>query len=416
MVNYTMKKLLVALLIACMVFTVLVAAEETTFVNGNSVYSRFDFGTKSNAVTNNKTSDADLRAILTEGTMKYKTDFAKVSITSTDDTWIVKALVNGASTTTLGAAGLVASTSPLASFEYTTWVGGMALDFADINDSDDFTDVLFPGWGTYTKMPYSYENYNNAATWHGRHQYAKVRLINRSANTKMGMTYNFSGSYSTTMFQFFTVSANNTDFVTYIFDMVWSSDYGSARYDRTATQLVPGGNWVNQGKKLAGICFFVLGNVSRHDYQVTSTAFEEFFSQSCGFWSDITEAQRQSILGDLYLGDGTANSCYNAFVAEADAEWLTAALKVFADKDLCIRFVGTKANQNIDTAKAVVAGDEVEIDYIIFATTFEAASCYTSTLDVATETTGWLVWYNKLNAEIESSVVASYKAEKGIKD
>ena len=63
----------------------------------------------------------------------------------------------------------------------------------------------------------------------------------------------------------------------------------------------------------------------------------------------------------------------------------------------------TKLTAGLDAAAQGKTGDVIEIDYIIFATTYDVASCYTSYLDDATETTGWLVWNEQIDEWLKAN-------------
>lgn len=345
-----MKKLLVALLLACMVFSVIASADETTYAS-EGVYARFDFGKESKTNKGNKTSDGvayddALRAIL-EDEGSY-TNFENVKIESTADTWIITALVDGATEARVGDvypdncfAGDEDKIIPVAN--------DMGLDFYDLYDEDGVFGTVYAGYGTWQNYPYG----TTAlwGTWRGNHQYMKFRLKNNSANTKISFRFNDTGAYYTTTVAGFSISANDEDFKTYLVDIVnIATVYSGKEWNET---MLPGNNWTWQnGKELAAISFYFLGALCQYDRGVTSGGYQRNYKAD--------------------EGDGPS--------AEIAQLWYT---------NVRPKAVG------LDTQLSVVAGASVEVDYVIFAHSAEEASCYTSYLDEATETTGYLVYLEK---------------------
>lgn len=410
-----MKKLIVALILACMVFTVLVAADETPFVE---VYSRFDFGTKSKAVDAKKTSDEDLRGILEDDSISV-TNFEYIKIESTDDTWVVTALADTADELTLG--------EYLASYEkgYTEGVAAysevkvwkatrgwtMSLAFDDLY-SDDFEDECVPGWGSYSGWPTQANGANYGGAWKGQHQYAKVRIKNNSSSKRFGWAFNNSANYATTMRTAFAISNEDEEFKTYIVNCVIFSDIFSGKTSHYGANVGMGNNWIWQGTKvLAGIRFMLFGSICSYDGKITSTQIVNWLSASDIESTDFNVAE----FGEA----GTALRCeklcaWNATgrlkAMDENGEYTIPTL-ASTTKDAEGNTIGyakitsqsLKLANGLDNAAAGKAGDVIEIDYIIFATTYETASCYTSYLDDATETTGWLVW----NAQIDEFIKAN---------
>jgi hypothetical protein len=433
MVNYTMKKLIVALLLACMVFTVLVAADETQFVE---VYSRFDFGTKSKAVDAKKTSDADLRAILEDETTSV-TNFEYIKIESTADTWIITALADTADVVTLGELLTAYNKTYTEGLEaYTVQVNqatrstAMSIAFDDLY-SDDFEDECVPGWGTYNGWPTQANgaNYGKDAAWaeretaktgttvssqwKGQHQYAKVRLKNNSSAKRFGWAFNNSASYATTMRTAFAISNEDTEFKTYIVNCVIFSDIFSGKTSHYGATTGMGNNWIWQGTKvLAGIRFWVFGPWCAYDAKLAT---------SCSLynWLSPSEIESTSFNEAEFGAPGTAlrveklSAWYGAGCLQAiDADGnytiptLTSTTKDEAGNVIGyakITYQTTKLTNGLDAAAQGKTGDVVEIDYIIFARDYEAASCYTSYLDDATETTGWLVWNEQIDEWLKAN-------------
>jgi len=347
-----MKKLLVALLLACMVFSVIASADETTYAN-EGVYARFDFGKNSKTNKGNKTSDGvayddALRAIL-EDEGSY-TNFENVKIESTEDTWIITALVDGASM------ARVADICPDNYFEgdadkIIPVANDMGLDFYDLYDEDGVFGTVYAGYGTWQNYPYGTTGFWAEGQWKGMTQYMKFRLKNKSANTKISFRFNDTGAYYTTTVAGFSISANDEDFKTYLVDIVnIATVYSGKEWNET---MLPGNNWTWQtGKELSAIAFYFLGAFCMYDRGETSG----------GYWRNFKADE----------GDGPS--------AEIAQAWYTNCRP---------KAVG------LDTQLSVLAGASVEVDYVIFASSAEAASCYTSYLDDETETTGYLVYLEK---------------------
>ena len=344
-----MKKLLVALLLACMVFSVIASADETTYAT-EGVYARFDFGKNSKTNKDKKTSDGvayddALRAIL-EDEGSY-TNFENVKIESTDDTWIITALKDGATTAKVGDvypgncfAGDEEKEIPVAN--------DMGLDFYDLYDEDGVFGTVYAGYGTWNGYPYTTTNFFKEGQWKGMTQYMKFKLKNNSANTKISFRFNDTGAYYTTTVAGFSISANDTDFKTYLVDIVnIATVYSGKEWNET---MQPGNNWTWQtGKELAAISFYFLGAFCMYDRGETSGGYQRNYKAD--------------------EGDGPS--------AEIAQSWYTNV---------------RPWSVGLDTQLSVVAGASVEVDYVIFASSAEEASCYTSYLDDETETTGYLVY------------------------
>lgn len=410
-----MKKLIVALLLACMVFTVLVAADETPYVE---VYSRFDFGTKSKAVDAKKTSDEDLRAVLEDGGL---TNFEYIQIDSTDDTWIITALADTADVVTLGEFLTAYDTSYTEGLEAYTDVMvnkatrslAMSLAFEDLY-SDDFEDECVPGWGSYSGWPTQANGANYGGAWKGQHQYAKVRIRNNSSAKRFGWAFKNAANYATTMRTAFAVSnADGETWKTYIVNCVLFSDVFSGKVGHYAYSTGIGNNWIWQGTTaLAGIRFWVFG---------PWCAFDAKLATSCSLynWIDPSEVESADFDETVFGAPGTAlrvqklsdwycGGCLKAMDAEG-AYTIPTLSSTTKDADgntigyAKITYETTKFTAGLDAAAQGKTGDTIEIDYIIFATTYDVASCYTSYLDDATETTGWLIWNEQIDEWLKAN-------------
>ena len=415
MVNYTMKKLIVALLLACMVFTVLVAADETEFVE---VYSRFDFGTKSKAVDAKKSSDEDLRNVLTDG---GNTNFEYIKIDSTDDSWIITALADPCDQVTLGELLTAYDKTYNAELpgyaEYmvnkATRVTAMALCFEDLY-SDDFEDECVPGWGSYSGWPTQANGANYGGAWKGQHQYAKLRIRNNSSAKRFGWAFKNAAGYAYTMRTGFSISNDDGEaWKTYIVNCVIFSDAFSGKTSHYGAATGIGNNWIWQGKNvLSAIQFYVFGAWCGYDAKVATSA-------SMFRMLDVSEVESTEFDETVFGAPGTAEriqkisdwycgGCLKAIDEEGNYTIPTLSQKTVDAEDnhigwAKITYEQTKVTAGLDAAAQGKSGDVVEIDYIIFATTYEVASCYTSYLDDATETTGWLVWNEQIDEWLKAN-------------
>ncbi len=377
-----MKKLLVALLLACMVFSVIASADETTYAT-EGVYARFDFGKNSKTNKDKKTSDGvayddALRALL-EDEGSY-THFENLKIESTDDTWIITALVDGATEARVGDvypgncfAGDEDKIIPVAN--------DMGLDFYDLYDEDGVFGTVYAGYGTWNGYPYTTTNFFKEGQWKGMTQYMKFKLKNNSDNGRISFRFNDTGAYYTTTVAGFNISVNDEDFKTYLVDIVnIATVYSGKEWNET---MQPGNNWTWQtGKELAAISFYFLSSFCMYDRGTPDNFTDPSTVKSAGFARNFKADE----------GDGPSAQIAQLWYANC-RPW----------------------SAGLDTQLAVKAGASVEVDYVIFASSAEEASCYTSYLDEQTETTGYLKYLeqraNALGLTFDPAMAATEESD-----
>ncbi len=173
-----------------------------------SVFDRFDFGTDSKAQAEGETSHEYIVANLTY-------DDSRVAVRWTEDT--VKIYAKKA-------------------YDSAASRDSYALSFLDIV-TYDFDDELVPGWGTWSGAPM-----NPGTTWVGRHQYAKLRILNNTTNnvvsvhwhragegfatTTCAVSMYLQGGAPTTTTNHNLTTTATTEWAEYIYDMMFLSSAG----------------------------------------------------------------------------------------------------------------------------------------------------------------------------------------------
>lgn len=258
---------------------------ETTTV---PVFARFDFGTKTAAEAQGKTSHEYLMSQLA-----YNTDCLFIEFK--EDSWKIWAISNWDEN--------AAMWSPDGG---TTTNNKFALAFNNII-TYDFDDQLIAGYGGWKNVPYNTSGVN--VSWNGYHQYCKVRLINHSTNNIIGFRFRSTkdGQYYTTticgtMYLQGTVgsktaSAVSTTYQSYIYDVTFCSCIASARpngadfssYQTFANWCqagnAPGNNWTWAiGMEIVAIEFNFLGAPSNADTKGVADSRENIKS---GNWVEV---------------------------------------------------------------------------------------------------------------------------------
>lgn len=396
-----MKKLLVALLIACFVFTVAASAAELN-TKAVKLFDQLDFGTQSKAAKAGHTSDDYLRELIAaEATSAgYVTNFSNVDVESTADTWIITALKDGVYA--LNTMGEYWSNPATAGFDadyatkYAEYAGvvryGVNNNYLMFNDLSEFDEIYEDytmvrlGWGGWNGMPLYSGNYfakdanGDYVAYGGNHQFVKFRLKNNSANTKIGFWFQWAGSYASTQCATFNITANDSAFKSYVFDMATAaqlgqgSGYGARGWSISEYCTSRGNNWIWQngsgnatGTQLRGFLFYILGNRTVVDASADGNSYK-------------AESYKPASLATYGTPDAVAAATLDGYYG-----------------------------RGLDTRYTIKAGDTVELDYMIFANTFEEAASYTSLLEDATETTGYLLWYNNYVAQKSAEVLQSLK-------
>lgn len=225
------------------------------------VFARFDFGTKTKAEAEGKTSHEYLTGALT-----YNADC--IAIEYTEDTIVIYATKSYTS-------GMDAS-----SFE---------LCFDDII-TYDFDDELKHGWGSWVNYPFNTNNVGKS--WQGRYQYMKVRILNNTSNNMISFRWHRTAdSYASTMVCSnmylqggapTTTSANltttpTTEWKSYTYDIMFLNGLASAKASGATTYIdfvnvvknsgsVPGNNLIwTTSDKLSALRFSFLGAFSSNN-------------------------------------------------------------------------------------------------------------------------------------------------------
>ena len=194
-----MKKFLAILLVSCMLFAVTALANETTFVDP---YTIFDLG-----------SDSRLDDMWKPNLLSaYYTNNCVVE--ENEDSWTVTVsmIADGYYDLTNSNWSKIGSGTPYLGFQ---GVGNITYGSMRINN----------GWGGFKPSGYKSAtdewNYSLNAQWVGKNQFMKIRLKNLTDTTLMCVfPDNSKGSYTPMYSLVFDVSANDTEFQTYVVDMV----------------------------------------------------------------------------------------------------------------------------------------------------------------------------------------------------
>lgn len=298
----------------------------TTVGTGTTLplYARFDFGTDSYAVQNGLSAHQFLMDVL-----EY--DAARLTIDVKEDSWKIWVMSDWDESAANNAYGL--KFDSIITYDY---------DFPDSG--------FFPGWGTWSKYPYTTANVGK--TWVGKHQYMKVRLINNTTNNMIGMWW----SASNTPGYFTTLRCSNlylqgatgsntctatTEYATYIYDLALTNALASNRFGWGSSTVVN-----KNGEKVG------------QESWCTETSFNDF----------VKAAQNPANIGNI----GANN--YTGAAAEAGG------VQFF--------FFGAVDDvnySNTDSRKNAKQGTYVEVDYVLFGSTIDQLESYKSNIERAAE-------------------------------
>ena len=222
------------------------------------IFARFDFGTKTKAEAEGKTSHEYLTGALT-----YNADC--IAIEYTEDTIVIYATKS-----------------------YTSGMDGSSFElcFDDII-TYDFDEELKHGWGSWVQYPFSTANVGKS--WQGRYQYMKVRILNNTTNNMISFRWHRTADgYASTMVCSnmylqggapTTTSANltttpTTEWKSYTYDIMFLNGLASAKTGGAKTYIdfvnevknagvVPGNNLIwTTSDKLSALRFSFLGAYS----------------------------------------------------------------------------------------------------------------------------------------------------------
>ena len=298
----------------------------TTVGTGTTLplYARFDFGTESYAVQNGLTAHQFLMDVL-----EY--DAARLTIDVKEDSWKIWVMSDWDDSAANNAYGL--KFDSIITYDY---------DFPD--------QGFFPGWGTWSKYPYTTANVGKS--WVGRHQYMKVRLINNTSNNMIGMWW----SASNTPGYFTTLRCSNlylqgatgsntctatTEYATYIYDLALTNALASNRFGWGSSTVV------NKN-----------GETVAQESWCTETSFNDF----------VKAAQNPANIGNI----GANN--YTGAAAEAGG------VQFFF-----FGAVDDVSYSNTDSRKNAKQGTYVEVDYVLFGSTIDQLESYKSNIERAAE-------------------------------
>ena len=299
--------------------------EATTKATGTTLplYARFDFGTDSYAVQNGLTAHEYLMGCLTYSdaylTIDVKEDSWKL--------WVMSDYVKGE--------------TPSEAY---------ALKFDSVITYDyEFPDEgMFPGWGTWSKYPYTTANVGKS--WVGRHQYMKVRLINNTTNNMIGIWWSASNSpgYFTTLrcsnlYLQGTVGSNTTtattEYATYVYDIAFTNALASNRF-----------GWGSGEVTLAD------GTKTAQESWCNTATFETFVDRA-------KDPRNIGLVG--------ANN------------WCAAAAEVTGIEFFFFGAQDTEGQSNTDCRENAKQGTWVEVDYVVFGSSVEQVEAYKSNLERA---------------------------------
>ena len=197
------------------------------------IFARFDFGTKTKAEAEGKTSHEYLTGALT-----YNADC--IAIEYTEDTIVIYATKS-----------------------YTSGMDGSSFElcFDDII-TYDFDEELKHGWGSWVQYPFSTANVGKS--WQGRYQYMKVRILNNTTNNMISFRWHRTADgYASTMVCSnmylqggapTTTSANltttpTTEWKSYTYDIMFLNGLASAKTGGAKTYI----DFVNEVKNAGGV-------------------------------------------------------------------------------------------------------------------------------------------------------------------
>ena len=315
--------------------------EETTKATGTTLplYARLDFGTESYAVQNGLTAHEYLMGILSYSKSNLFIDVK-------EDSWKIWVMSDfprkDDGTPDYDAEGFNSN--------------AYALTFDSVITYDyEFPDEgMFPGWGTWSKYPYTTANVGKS--WVGRHQYMRIRLINNTSNNMIGMGWSASNSpgYFTTLqcsnlYLQGTVGSKTCTptekYETYTYDLALTNALCSNRFGWGSGKV-----WIGDEQ------------LGQADWCTTAT-----FAQ---FTAAAKDPRNIGCIG--------ANN-YNAAAAEVTG------LRFFLFGAVDNRGGGDNNpdNVNCDCRENAKQGTYVEVDYIIFGSSLEQLDSYKSNLERA---------------------------------
>lgn len=300
--------------------------EATTQATGTTLplYARFDFGTDSYAVQNNLSA----HQYLVDG-LTYDSSYLYIDML--EDSWKIWVMAD--------------YTDDAAATAY-------ALKFESLITYDyEFDDEgFFPGWGTWSKYPYTTANVGK--TWVGRHQYMKIRLVNNTSNNMIGIWWSASNSPGF----FTTLRCSNlylqgtvgnktctatTKYATYTYDLAFTNALASNRFGWGSSEVTKAD-----------------GTKTGQEAWCNTATFAEF----------VAAAKDPRNIGLI----GANNYC----AAAAEAGGIYFFLLGAAD-------TGDSGNTNCDSRANAKQGTYVEVDYIVFGSSLEQLDAYKSNLERA---------------------------------
>lgn len=232
------------------------------------IFARFDFGTKSKAEAEKRTSHEYILSALTY-------DAQAVSVAFTDDALILTALSDG----TFDGVGDTATTADSTWFIRNTKtcyrpINTYALCF-DNMVTLDFEDELKSGYGGWAGYPFSFGNIGKKDAWRGYHQYMKLRIKNPTDNNMIAVQFNNGAAFATTQFMVMSIGAGKTEYQSYIYDLCYAATYPSGKGVILAGQQ-PGNNWTwKQGTPVTGLRFHLLGATCSYANAYLNNVFDE---------------------------------------------------------------------------------------------------------------------------------------------
>lgn len=318
--------------------------EETTKATGTTLplYARFDFGTDSYAVQNGLTAHEFLM-----GCLSYNQ--ANLTIDVKEDSWKIWVMADfpygDDGKPDYNAEGFNSN--------------AYALTFDSVITYDyEFPDEgMFPGWGTWSKYPYTTANVGKS--WVGRHQYMRIRLINNTSNNMIGMGWSASNSPG----YFTTLQCSNLylqgdsgkktctptkEYATYTYDLALMNALASNRFGWGSGQVT-----LADGSKVA-----------QSSWCSTAT-YDQF----------IKAAKDPRNIGNI----GANN--FNAAAAEVTG----LRFFLFGGIDNQGGGINEPDNPNCDSRENAKQGTFVEVDYIIFGSSLDQLDAYKSNLERAAE-------------------------------
>lgn len=232
------------------------------------IFARLDFGTKSRAIDEKRTSHESI-------VERLSYDKEAISVEFTEDSMIITANKDG----TFKAEGEKAALSDSQWYIRDSDVcyyplNTFAIMFDALSDYD-FEDQLHSGYGTWSGYPHSYDNVGIAEKWGGGHQYMKIRIKNPSDNNKIAMAFNNATAYASTQFCVMGVREHQPEYKTYIYDITYAATYPSGK-GVMLPGIAPGNNWTwKQNYEVTGLRFHLLGSTCSYANAYLNNKFEE---------------------------------------------------------------------------------------------------------------------------------------------